>query len=209
MSDQPTVAVSATAEREVLPDSFVLSAHVRGLGTDAGAARTALVARYAQLEAVVADLPASVEIRHSGLTSWPTDAKQRRWEAGRTLTATGTDLATVGAVADALGAVADVTLNGPNWEVDRDNAVYADLQTDVVVEARARAERYAAAVGATLGRLVEIQDPGVGGRGIRPMMLAAGRGPGSPEQLSDLDLTPQPQTISATVNARWYLVLPD
>lgn len=209
MSEQPTVTVSANVAREVLPDSFVLSAGVRGLGNDAASARAALVARYTELETAAGRLPDSVQLRHGRVTIWPAGPKQRRWEAGRTLSATGTDLESVGAVADALGQFDDVTLSGPEWQVDRDNPAYEELQTEVVREARARAGRYATAVGATLGRLVEIQDPGVGG-GMRIHAAARfGDAGGSPGQLSELDLTPQTLTITATVNARWYLVLPD
>ena len=39
-------------------------------------------------------------------------------------------------------------------------------------------------------------------------MAAAGRAVGAPE-VSDLDLSPQPISISATVEATWYVDLPD
>jgi uncharacterized protein YggE len=120
----------------------------------------------------------------------------------------GRDTAVVGAVAEALREVPGITLNGPEWELDRDNRAYGEVQQDAVEEARGRAERYAAALGGTLGRLVEISDPEAGGHLYRGAVAHAASARMDAD-LGLLDFDPQQVTISARVEARWYLVLPE
>ena len=201
----PLVTVRASVQRTTLPDSFVLNARVSAHGNEATKATTMLVARYAQLEAAVAHLPPSVDIGHGPLTNWSNGAKRAEWSAQRTMSVTGTGLDGVGQVANAIAAVPDVALDGPHWQLDRDAAVHAELQADAVHEARARAERYATALGGTLGRLVELRDDG----GQHYVMAASMsfRGKAEPD-IASLDLTPQPLEIEATVTATWQLVLP-
>jgi uncharacterized protein YggE len=203
----PTVSVHATAHLDVTPDSFVLYASVSGTGSDSAAALQDLAGRYAQLEDAASRLPASVEVRHGELHSWSDGRKRDGWHAQRTATLTGRDTAAVAAVAGALGELAGLGLNGPEWRVDRDNRAYGEVQQDAVEEARARAERYAAALGGSLGRLVELSDP-EGAHGFAPVAMAM-HSRAEEADLGMLDYSPQQVTLSATVQARWYLVLPD
>jgi predicted secreted protein len=205
----PTVSVSASLEREIAPDKYTISARVTGEGNDTRAATAELVSRYRKLESAAKKFPGSVEVRHSSIASWPGWGKRAKASAHRTMTVIGTDPATAGDVADRVAAVAGVALDGPHWELGDDNPSFAQLQADVVHEARDRAARYAAALGGSLGRLVELRDPQAGG-GHRMYAAAAPamfRG-GDPE-VSDLDLSPQPITISATIEATWYVDLPE
>jgi uncharacterized protein YggE len=207
----PTVAVTASVEREVSPDSFVLTAQVSAVGADAATALHELVARYAELERVTGNLPRSVEARPGELRNWPQGGKRKGWWAERAMTLIGSDPSIVGEIANALAAVPEISLQGPTWQVDRDNPAYAELQADAVIEARARAQRYAAALGGTLGRLAELSDPEGSHLFHGPMSGLASnsaRGTGSLD-LGSLDLGPQSVTIRATVNATWYLVLTD
>ncbi len=202
----PTVSVSASVEREVPPDRYALTARASGDGADARTATAALVDVYRDLEAIAAALPSDAEVRHGPLSSWPANARRTRWTANRVMTVSGTDMDTLGAVADALAAVRGVSIDGPHWSIDRHNPAYAHLQAEAVHEAQERATRYAAALGGELGRLVELRDPNAAGHGYAHAMEASMQLRRAPE-ISAIDLTPQPLSISATVDATWYLVL--
>lgn len=125
---------------------------------------------------------------------------------------TSRDLELAADVSGVLGGVADVVVDGPEWSVDPHHSAFHELQAAAVHEARARAQRYAAALGGTLGRLVELSDIGHGGvfqsraskRAASPAMSVI-----EPPGLESLDLSPRPVELSASVNARWYLVLPE
>jgi uncharacterized protein len=209
MQSLPTVSVNASAQLEVPPDTFVIQASATGSGGDSTAALRDLVTRYSQLEAVAGNLPSTVEVRHGELTNWPEGGRRRLWHARRAMTLIGHDTSAVGDVANALAAIPEVALEGPLWQIDRDNRAYGELQSDAVDEARARAERYAAALGGTLGQLVELSDPDGAhvfhGMAREARALSISDAP----DVGSLDLSPQTVTITATVNARWYVLLPD
>jgi uncharacterized protein YggE len=204
----PTISVSANVEREIEPDTYTVTARVTGEGKDAKSATADLVRHYRELESSAKSFPSTVEVRHGAIASWPGWGRRPRASAHRTMTVTSSDATTVGDVADALAAVEGAAIEGPYWRLDRDNPAYAQLQTDVVGEVRGRAERYATALGGALGRLVELRDPeSSGGHNYHGAVLAA-RAAGGPE-VSSLDLSPQPITIRAAVDATWYVELPD
>jgi uncharacterized protein YggE len=207
---QPQVTVSATAHGHALPDSFVITAQVSAEAGDAAKAARTLVERYSRLEAAVAHLPPSLQIVHGSISNWPADPKRNTWQSVRPMTLTGTDLALVGQVANSVAAVPDVALDGPHWQLGPDAPIHGELQGHAVLEARARAERYAAALGGALGRLVHLTD---GNGGHRYAAAASMRGGllqgGGPPDMASLDLTPQPLEVSTSVTVTWYLVLPD
>jgi uncharacterized protein YggE len=206
----PTVTVTANTQREVPPDSFVLTGRVSVRGGDSSTALAELATRYRQLEDAVAALPPNFEVRHEPINNWPEGGRRQMWQAMRSITLTGRDPATVADAATAMASVPDVALEGPIWRVERDNPAHAEMQAEAVHEARARAERYATALGGVLGRLVEVSDLGSGNPHHR--MLAAGLPAGAGAEMMDfgsVDLSPQGIEISASVNATWFLVLPE
>lgn len=216
----PTVAVSASVQRAVAPDSYVMIGRAVARAPDSAAAAAALVTRFAELEAGVAGLTnLALDVERSGVSvhpdweSQPYGTKEPNgWRATRQLSVTGRHLNQVADLAGALGRVADVEIEGPHWQLDRDNPVHAELATEAVHEAIARAGRYATALGGTLGRLVELTDSGLGGGGHdMAFAMSAGGRPGGPSEpgLETLDFTPQPIEVYAGVQGRWYLKLPD
>jgi uncharacterized protein len=206
----PTVAVSATARREVAPDRVELHAQVSTSNREARAALATLVDRYGTLERIAEGFPAAVTVEHGPVSRWASGDKHRMFEASRRMTVRSSDVALVAELADALTGPDVAQVSGPYWSVSRENVAHDELQAEAVHEARRRAERYAAALDGTLGALVELSDPGTGGD-FHAMPVAAAammRRGGSDPEMSDLDLTPQPQELAATVNARWALTLP-
>jgi uncharacterized protein YggE len=217
----PTVAVGATVQRAVAADSYVVVAIAVARAADSTAAAAHLATRFGELEAVVNALPhLALTVEQGGVAVHPDwDAQPygggktpTGWRASRQLTLEGRDLSQVAELVGALGRVVEVEIGGPRWQLDRDNPAHAELAAEAVHEAIARAGRYAATLGGTLGRLVELTDTGMGGGG-RDMAMAsmagmeAGR-PGGPG-LEMLDFTPQPIDVYASIQGRWYLTLPD
>jgi uncharacterized protein len=207
----PTVAVHGVAERSVAPDSYNLVARVAVEAEQTQAAAEALTERFAALEATIAQLGhLNLEVERTGVSMYedgkPLGSRGNTWHASRAMTLTGHDTSQVAEVAGALGRLPDVAIEGPQWQVEPDNPVHAEIQADAVREALARAQRYAAALGGTLGRLVELSDTGMGG-GRAMRFAASAMDMGGRPGLESMDFTPQPVEISAAVQGRWYLTL--
>jgi len=205
----PTVLVTGSVEREVDPDLFVLTGRVTVRAPDSGAANAALAQRFTSLDHAAMALGADgIALRRGSIYSYGEHGRARRWIAARELSVTCQDTSRAAEVAGALGRVPDVAVEGPYWRLSPTNPAYADVQADAVREARVRAERYAEAIGRQLGELVELRDGG----GSMPAHFAAARSLSaySTEDagLESMDMTPVPQTVHASVEARWYLVLP-
>jgi uncharacterized protein YggE len=206
---QPTVVVNGFAERTVAPDRFVMNAGISVRAADSAAAHAGLAQRFATLDQAVMALGTDdITVERSGIHSYGEGGRNRRWVAGRTLSVTCTDTARAAEVAGAFERIADLQLDGPHWLVDRGNPARADAQGAAVQDARERAERYAAALGGRLGRLVELQDGG-GDMPFHAVAFAARSAEHGDGGLETLDLSPQQQTITASVQARWRLALPD
>lgn len=209
----PHVAVHATAHRDVTPDWFEASVRVACRRASAGDATQALTAGFARVEEVLAALPTDLDVvaRRSGVSQQRIAWEQHReWLAGRSVTLTSRDVERAGAVigpfAALLDVIDDLELDGPSWRLDRDNPAFGALQAEAVHEALARARRYAAALGATLGPLLELADPGLSGQ-ARDVAYARAAGLGG-AGFETMDFSPVPIEVEVGVDARWALILP-
>lgn len=213
---QPTVAVAANVQRAVAPDSYVVVARTVVYAADCATAVSALATRFGELDAVVTGLAhLHLDVERGAVSVHPDWNKQAYagggpsgWAANRHVRVIGSELSQVAELVGALGRVPAVEIEGPHWQLDRGNPAHAELAADAVREAIARAQRYATALGGTLGQLVELSDTGLGGG--PDMRLAMGQGMSSDQVagLETLDFTPQPIDLSASVQGRWYLTLP-
>jgi hypothetical protein len=224
----PSVAVHATAHRDVTPDRFETVVRLACRSADAAAAARALATGFARVEAAIEALPADLDlvVRRSGVSqrriTWRAGGPGGpggvggsggpEWVAGRQVTLTSGEVERAGSViapfAELTGAVDGLELDGPSWYLDRDNPVYAELPAEAVLEALTRARRYAAALGGTLGSLIELADPGLHGPGPgRAMHLASSYAAGG-EGFETMDFSPVPITVEVGVEGRWALILP-
>lgn len=207
-AEQPTVLVTATAQLVTDPDSFAMTAQLSVRANDSGGAYAGLAQRFTTLDRAVLALGAdALRIERGAVTSWGEVGRMQRWHAHRSLTITCTDPSRVTEVASTLGRVADVQIDGPHWRLDRTNPVHGRAQAEAVHAARQRAERYAVALGGALGSLIELRDGD--GYGSGPMAAMEFRGKAESSGLESMDLSPVPQTVTASVQARWYLLLPE
>jgi uncharacterized protein len=210
MTQIPQVAVHASARRDVVPDSFEIVVRIACRNSDADAAMAALTTGFARVEGIIDALPASDVVARRGAVSqrrihWERDPA---WLASRHVTLAGRDVERperVIAPFAALSSTVDgLELEGPVWLIDPDNPVHGKLQAEAVREARARAHRYAAALGGTLGPLIELADP----RAERGAVALAARGAGYAEGFETMDFSAVPVHVEASVDGRWALVLP-
>jgi uncharacterized protein YggE len=214
-SAPPHVTVHATAHRDVTPDRFEATVRVVCRKADAGAAAQGLTAGFAQVEDAIAALPPELDVtaRRGGVSQrrvvWA-ERRAREWIASRSVTLTGRDVEQAGAVLGPFAALIDVVdgleLDGPGWHLDRDNPAHGELQAEAVHAALVRARRYAAALGATLGPLLELADPGVSGH-LREQAYARAAFAGG-EGFETMDFTPVPIEVEVGVDASWALILP-
>lgn len=214
----PTVAVGASAQRSVTPDSYVVTARTVATAPDSAAAAAGLAARDGDVAVVLSRLAhLSLDVERGGVSVHPDwtanpyggSSQPSGWRASRELRLTGRDATQVAELVGALARVVGVEIEGPYWQLDRDNPVHTELAAEAVHEAVARARRYAAALGGTLGRLAELSDTGMGGGREMRFAMSSAAGDSSGAGLESLDFTPQPIDVSASVQGRWYLTLPD
>jgi uncharacterized protein YggE len=210
MTQLPQVAVHASARREVVPDSFEIVVRVACRSSEAEAALAALTTGFARVERAIDALPPSDVVARRGAVSqrWMPWEQDPAWLASRHVTLTGRDVEQATDVAAPFAALSSTVdgleLTGPIWKLDPDNPVYAELQAEAVHEARARAQRYAAALGGTLGPLIELADPGRRHYAVPLGREASVGGAG----FESLDFTPVPIEVEAGVDGRWALILP-
>jgi uncharacterized protein len=206
---QPKVVVTGFAERRVAPDAFVMTGRVSIRASDSSAAHADLAQRFTALDRAAMALGADdIRLQRSAVSSWGESGPLRRWHAERSLTITCTDPARAAEIAGTFGRVADVAVDGPYWQVERTNPAHAEVQAAAVRDARERAARYATALGGELGRLDELRDDDRYVPNAVAMSFAAKGREADDLGLETLDLSPQPQMITASVQARWYVVLP-
>ena len=102
----------------------------------------------------------------------------------------------------ALTGLPGAEVSGPWWSLRRESLLEREARAAAVRTAVGRARDYATALGATLGDLLELSDTDGGTSGVMPRAFAMAKGGPPPE----LDLEPQPQTVTASVTARFVLV---
>jgi len=130
--------------------------------------------------------------------------------AGATVTVTVVDFAVLGDLVLRLADRELVSLTGPFWELRPDSDAYRRARTEAVRDARRRAEEYATAAGARLTGLVEIADTGLSPHESFPApaaMFSRAAHDSVADEIS-FDVEPVPQTVSASVEARFTATQP-
>lgn len=159
------VVVRGTGTLEAQPDAASLRIEARSRAKDSASAHRDVAATAAAVDAVLDRHAAAIRKRStSALLVSPayewTDTGQRSvgWDGVRTVTVELTDAGVIGAV---FAGVADAggIAGGLQWLLDPANPAHAAARTAAAVDARSRAEAYAAALGVALGPVLEIREP--------------------------------------------------
>jgi uncharacterized protein YggE len=206
MSASPTVTVRGEGEVEGPPELATVSAVLHTSGRTAADVTEALAEISRQVSAALPDLVFH-SVRTDPLQVTPVFDRRSGFRVtgytGRYSTRlTLADLTGLSDLVVALAGLPDVQVTGPSWSLRRDSPLEREARLAAVRAAVARARDYAAALGATLGDLLELSDTDADLGGMMPTAFAM---PAPGGAAPELDLEPQPQTVAASVTARFGL----
>ncbi len=226
MTDQqPVISVRGEAWLEADPEIAVVNVMVQARDRDRRAVLDRLASRNRQVLDLVREYGDAVEKVESGPASArpefkPKGDKERvagyigQASAGVTVR----DLSVLGELVARLAELELVTVAGPWWSLRPDSPVYREARIAAARDATRRAQEYAAAFGGRLGELIEAADTGLltshgirqpGAPASRAMMAAARMGGRPVDETPSLDLEPARQSVTAQVDARFTMVLPE
>jgi uncharacterized protein len=212
--DGPTIAVRGSWTAEVPPELARVHVSVGARSADRAQALGYLTSRLSEARALLGGYGDAVEAVDTGplwvRPQFKDGGRPRErvsgYLAGAVVTATVVDFAVLGDLVLRLADRELVSLQGPFWELRPDSAAYRRARTEAVRDARRRAEEYAQAAGCRLTGLVEIADLGLAAHeGIiaAPAAMFSRAARDSVADEISFDVEPVPQTVSASVEARF------
>jgi uncharacterized protein len=196
--------VERTADRAELSASYAAAAADQGSAVTALSERVAAVERLLQRE--------DVEVRSRNLmvhAHW--EGKRRAgWRANQQYTLRTGDPAVLDELLTGLIVANPEWLHGPNWDLDDKTEAMREAQRLAVLDARQRAEGFASALGMRLGQLIRLDETGANHTFVadsRMAMPMAGYGGAEiAGAVRQLNLQPQPVTVSTTCTTTWALL---
>jgi hypothetical protein len=223
----PLLSVRAEARQLVAPDYAVVDGLIEH---SAGSKAEALRLVTASLDRLTADLAALGAVpfddstgrrpltwsAHSSATheEFYHDQQTGRMRRSGQVTATVAlrvtvrDLASLEDLSGALAAAPGLNVHGVTWHVDWDNPAWPQVRAAAIGAAIGKARDYAAALGATVRHVEHIADAGLLGGDTAPYQsvgfaTAKAFGGGGGDQPGTPALTPVPQELIATIEARF------
>lgn len=209
-TDSTLLSVSANAEARRVPDVATLST---GVVTRAGDANAAMRANAVQMDKVMSAIRAAGiaerDVQTSGVNLNPDYRYEENkppvitgYQASNTVNIKVRDLSKLGKVLDTLVASGANQVNGPNFEIDKPEAVYDEARQAALAKAQARAAMYAKTLGLQVRRIVSISEGG----GFQPpmpmpMMAMASRGKAE----ADTAISPGETSLSANLDVVFEL----
>jgi uncharacterized protein len=203
---EPTVVtVAGEASREVPPELAVFSVVVSAAGKDRADLLARLTRQATAVGAMLDRFGPAVERRETaGVEVYP-EVKKKLYRGSVATTVTVTDFEALGGLLAELAAQELTSISGPWWQLRPGSRADAGVRREAVADALRRARDYAAAVGASLSRILEISESE--GHGSHRMMMRAGSVADTAES-AEFDLYPQQQTVEARVLLRVAITEP-
>ena len=194
-----------------MPDRATVHVDIEGEGDSRESAYEAATAAANAVDAVLEaagdalDRVTTAALLVQPTTRWKKGEMVRTgWHAVRTSVVEVRDLTRVGDLLARI-AVAGGAISGPAWALDPEHVAYDEARQRAAVDARRRADAYAAALGLTITGVAWVSEPGLrlaGSSHAGPMLMAAAA-PGAArmgEAPDDqIDITPEELTIRAVV----------
>ncbi|MFC5179798.1 SIMPL domain-containing protein [Actinomadura harenae] len=229
MSHGPVISVRGKAELEAPPEIARLSLRVQVDDADRRKALDRLTACNRRCLELLESYGDALEPAETGAVHISPLVRYRRrqgdvhsYQGTIRTKVTVVDFTVLGELFTRLVDLDHTTVDGPSWALRRESPVHARAAEQAVHAAVERARSYAAALGSSLSGLIELSDEGLTGkdddwmfaessRGAYPV-AAAGHGAapgGAASEPEALDLAPQPQTVTASVLARFHATAPD
>jgi uncharacterized protein YggE len=207
------VAVRGESVREVDPEIASFSVTVSARDRSRSEALHRLAARVESVRTLLDGYREAVEKREtSGLYVRPeskrSGEKVSAYSGSVTTTVTVSDFAVLGELMLSLADQDQTSIAGPWWSLRPGSPVYRDARRAAIADAIERGREYADALGARITGLVELTDAGMSGPPAPRMQFAAYRSSMDAGGPPTIDLDPQRQTVSATVEARFEISPP-
>ncbi|MEU4687520.1 SIMPL domain-containing protein [Actinoplanes sp. NPDC023714] len=195
----PLVIVQGEAHREVPPELAVFSVAVSATDRDRAALITRLTERAAAVSGILDAHAAAIERRETAGVQVHPGRRKHEYSGNIETSVVLHDFGDLGVLLAALAGLDLTSVAGPWWQLKPGNRAGSDVRKKAVEDALDRARDYAAAVGATIERIVEIADEE--GGGMHRMMRS--------EAFDQaFDLTPQVQTVTARVRLKVVITDP-
>ncbi len=208
------VAVRGESVREVDPEVASFSVTVSARDRSRSEALQRLTARVEAVRALLDRYGEAVEKREtSGLYVRPetkrSGEKVSAYSGSVTTTVTVSDFAVLGELMLALADQDQTSVAGPWWSLRPGSPVHREARRAAIGDAIERGREYADALGARVTGLVELTDAGLIAQGAPRMQMVAYRSAGSFDGATPtIDLDPQRQTVTATIEARFEISEP-
>jgi len=221
MAQQPVISVRGEGHLEAEPEIATLSVTVQARDPDRRTVLDRLATRNAQVLDLIKGYGEAVEKLESGAASVYPDIKYKeRTERVRGYLGTASarvvirDFTVLGELMARLADGELVTVAGPWWSLRPDSPVYRQARIAAAQDATRRAGEYAQAFGGELGGLIEAADTGLltghAEQGVQFRALGAGGvARASLAEPADMDFEPARQTVTAQVEARFGMLLPE
>ena len=221
MSAEPVISVRGEATLEVPPEIAVINVTVQARDKDRATTLDRLGRRNQQVldqiksygEAIerIESQPAFVHPQYANIKKPGEHITGYAGQAGATVTVS--DFTVLGDLVTELADEEMVTIAGPWWQLHPASPVYREARIAAARDATVRAGEYAEAFGGAVTSLLEAADTGLLGAGAAgrsvtrgAALLSAGPGGHSPQPL---DFEPVTQTVTAQVEARFTMTVPD
>lgn len=200
----PQIVTEGTGWHEQLGDRAELDVSFTAVARSRSDAVRELGRRVAAAEAALAH--PGLEVRHRRVrvhNEWRGN-RIVGCRAGEDLALLVTEVGALDAVLSALVGAEPTDLQGPRWVLADPAAALREAQKRAVADARARAEGYADALGATLGPLLRLSEAAEHGVPVAYRMAAAeAAGP----DVRALGLEPEPVRVTARCTTTWSLAV--
>ena len=203
-----TVSVSATGQANATPDMAAIST---GVQTEADSAREAMTKNTQAMSKLIDGLKAAgidpKDIQTTAVNvnpryTNPRDGKQpviNGYAAQNQVRIVVRDLKKLGEILDASLTLGATQMGGISFDVSNAEVLKDEARKAAMVNARRRAELYAAAAGASLGQVVSIAED-VRMAGPRPMVMARAQ-----MSAEAVPVEPGSMKLEATVHVTWSL----
>jgi uncharacterized protein len=221
MAQQPVISVRGEARMQAEPEIATLSVTVQARDRDRRTVLDRLASRNSQVLELIKGYGEAVEKLESGPASvYPDINYKERTERVRSYQGQASayvvvrDFTVLGELMARLADGELVTVAGPWWSLRPDSPVYRQARIAAARDATRRAGEYAEAFGGELGGLIEAADTGLltgqaqQGAAFRAMP-AAGVARASAAEPADMDFEPVKQAVTAQVDARFGMLLPE
>jgi uncharacterized protein YggE len=221
MAQQPVISVRGEAYMEAEPEIAAISVTVQARDPDRRSVLDRLATRNSQVLDLIKGYGEAVEKLESGVASvYPDIRYKERTERVRSYLGQASarvvvrDFTVLGELMARLADGELVTVAGPWWSLRPNSPVYRQARVAAAQDAKRRAGEYAQAFGGQLGGLIEAADTGLltghAEQGVPfRAMAAAGVGRASVPEPADMDFEPVRQTVTAQVEARFGMLLPE